>query len=369
MLGGKAYKIQVGLVLFMVALSYGMSYRVHTCLYRAQKEFERKEYGKAEEILKDCIKKGDHYLLEYLLAGVYMEEKKFGKAEKTFKACISLNSTFPRCWRGLGEVFYKKGLFEKAGEAFLKAYKISKDSNDLYYSSVSLLLANRTSEAFSLLKKLVSSGEPDRSWMEAYIYAGMKLRRYRDVLGVIKRLIRETGDPKWWKVLGDAYVRMGKIDEGAASLLVYSLTGNLTKDDWRFLGDVFSSAGVFEDAAAFYEKSGSGKRCVESLIYAKLYRKAVSKAETFFKKTGDPLYLFLKGRALFEEGRYKEALEAFREAERNDFKDCEMYLFEGACFAYLGNRTQAKRYWSLAEGIRKCRGRARSLMRSLEVGP
>lgn len=247
----------------------------HEVLYNAGKAMEDKNYSKAKNTIKEFIatQKGQtDYRLYFHLANTYALLNDQEKALKTYKKAIAKYDKDLALIQNTAKVCYELEKFVQAGEYLKQAYRLKKDKDpDLLYQAAScLIMAQKSKKAYAFLQELCSKKKEEvcSNWLQALAQVSMELGRKEKALQTIKRLLnREPGNPRWWKMLTNAYIRYKNYDQAAASLKMHNQISASSKEDLLLLGDLYALAKIPLQAARQYEKAL--KQSKEPSLYKK----------------------------------------------------------------------------------------------------
>ena len=353
---------------------------VQKVVYTAQQAMEKKEYLKAEECLKKFIGKNPqkpHYLVEFTLANAFAMADKNRKALPHYKAAADLYPAFAAAWQNMGTIYFDLKQYDEAGNCLLKAYEINekKDPSLLYYAAVSYIMAKKERKALPHLEHLVS-GEiraPKTEWLEALFKVYIDLQLKEKAFEVIHRLLdKNSNDPRWWKLLAQLHLQQSDYKKAVAALTIHHYLTPITRQDIMLLGDLTNAIGLPLKAAEYYEKALSHsnrpadyEKLASAYIAVHKMSNAIDALNRALKKKPTSRLWFMMGQVLYEEEKYKKALNAFDKSARLNPKDGEPHLMMGYCALHMDKNEIAERALKKATNFPKQRKMAKRMLNQL----
>ncbi len=372
MLGYKAYKIPIGIVLLVflsASFAQDIPYDIHKVLYNAQKLASNGSYSKAEETIKEFLskKKKTHYLLEFYLGNILLSEGKEKEALLHFQTSVNLKPDFVDGWKNLAKTQFDLKKYKEAAFSFKKIYKLTGDEKYLYYSGVCYISINDYRTAFSILSELVNKGIFKKEWIEAYIYTGILLKKFNDVEKVIRAAISsQYFFPKLWRYLADIYLQEGAYEKALIALTIYSYMKPLKKEDLRLMGDLYNSIGIPREAAKYYIKLKIYDKAILSLMASHRFNSAIEVAKKALSEKPSPYIWFLLGKTYYLQGNYDKAIESFKKASSMGYEKGDVYMMMGYCFFSKGEVDKAVSAFRKALSFSETKKEAREILMQIE---
>jgi tetratricopeptide (TPR) repeat protein len=230
-------------------------------LYEAGQAMEKKNYVKAENLLKECIHQRQEktdYRVFFQLGNVFMIQKKSQDALEVYEKAVSRYDKTPGLWQNMGKACFDLQQFSRAGQYMQKAwqYQEKKDPDLLFQAAGCMMMAREPGNAYTLLKSLCNGSQNTvrLKWLESLAHACMEAGKNQEAMQTICRLLeRQPDEPRWWKMLININIRDEKYDKAAAALKIHNQLTQQKKEDIILLGDLYMAAGVPEKAAEQYE--------------------------------------------------------------------------------------------------------------------
>ena len=359
-----------------------LTFKVQKALYSAQQAMDKKDYSKAEADLRKFMEKhpqDNHYLVEFTLANVLAFQGKDKEACSHYQKAINLYPDYAPSWQNLGKVYFDLKQYEDAGECFLKGYVLSekKDPSLIYWAACAYIMAKKEEKALPYLEKLISNTKepPKTEWLEALLNVYMKLGLKDKALRVVHQLLqKEEGNPIWWKFLANIYLQQNEYEKALGALTVYSYLTPLKKEEKMLFADLNNMVGLPLQAAKYYEEiiaSGSKPSDYRKLAMAYISGHRLKKAENILRKAlkenQNAELWFMLGELLYEEGRFAEAYNAFKQSARLNPQDGRAFLMMGYCAIEDGKKSEARKAFQKASRFPKQRKVAKKLLKQVAL--
>jgi tetratricopeptide (TPR) repeat protein len=193
--------------------------------YSLLKEFKKSEKAFVKALEKDP---GNHEIL-YLMALNYMDWKKYSKAVEYLDKTTEISPDFTDAHFFKGSAYDKKGDFDNAEKAFLRALEINPEhAKTLNYLGYSYADRNiKLNEAQTLLTKAVNLEPGNGAYIDSLGWLYFRQGKFELAERTLLASANMTGDPLMYDHLGDAYVELGMVAEAWTA---YSLSYDIKKD-------------------------------------------------------------------------------------------------------------------------------------------
>lgn len=290
---------------------------VHEVLWEAREEVDAGHLVEALKRLEAFRKEHPrvrHHLLSFQMGNICWRLGKKGEALRYWLEATKLKPEDAPSWQNLAKAYYEGGHFLKAAQAFLKAWKLTRDPELRFYGAVSLLKAGgRAGEALRHLKGLLE-GHPAR--------------------------------PDYWRALASLYLQRGEYLRAAAALEV-ALRFRDERKVREELAHLYQSAGLWVKAAKALERLHSDPSAEVCDRIASLYLMAGRTTEALkyldLALSKDPTRgrFLRKGEILYRLRRYREAYDAFKLAASSG-DDGYAHLMMGYCAWHLNDLKKAE---------------------------
>ena len=232
-------------------------------LYKAGRAMENDRYEKAESLLEAHIDKQKEqvdYRVFFYLGNVYSVQNASQKALTAYKKATAIHAADPAVWQNKAKACYDLKRFSSAADHMEQAWRLQeeKDPVFLYQAAACRLTAGETRKAYILLERLCgfSPETVKLQWLESFAYVCMELEKTEKALRTVHRLLdRQPDEPRWWKMLTNAYIKKEAFEQAAAALKVHNRLVPGKKEDIIRLGDLYTAAGVPFKAAVQYEQA------------------------------------------------------------------------------------------------------------------
>lgn len=113
------------------------------------------------------------------------------------------------------------------------------------------LQEERFTDAVEIFERLIETAEIVRDqWIELLAYSYTRLGRTDDAIALLDDIINEQpAEARWWRQLGNIYLLLENIPQGAASYSIASITEELSYEDSRRLAVLFNMLNMPADGA------------------------------------------------------------------------------------------------------------------------
>lgn len=354
------------------AASRKVPVRVQVVLMKVAPLLEKGRYEEALKVLNDHTRKstthGKHSVhpeISFALGNCYAMLEKQAQARKNYQKVVKEDPEHFGGWQNLAKTQYEMENFLQASKSFMKSYEISAKKRKaspqfLYFSAISLLMAQKYKEALttfdmllnkhpkamtlawqeSLVYALLHANKPKRAlpymvelaegftgkkqqkWREIVLQQYMALDMYGKALLLATQLSREEPSVAiWWKGLTHIHLHQGKYKKALATMTIYSYLTELKEEEYTLLANLNMQLGIPKKAIPNYENCAlekSGKAPLLSLVRA--YRAidrlelALEKLERYKDQLDTQTLELERGEILYSLKRYKEAAIAYEKA-------------------------------------------------------
>jgi len=390
--------------------SPNIPHAANMALFNAYNLLEKKDPASALSVLESFqakqpkgIKPGDadpkgyqHYYINFTLGNCYLEladsskrtaQKKkenpytiklnyIQKAIACYNASITVKPDFSPAWLNLAKSYYDIENYNKAGSCFLRSFEVSKKKRPetLYYSAVSFMAAEENKRSLEIFEQLISlyKDEIKLEWkgMIAQLYLACDFPS--KAIAYAKKLTNEDPmEPKWWKGLAHIYFSEKRYKDALVPFTIYSYFAPLSDQEKKILADLNLSLGIPVQAIRYYEDLLSKKEdsdIYKLLIHAYLSlhkpEKTIKTIEKALRYSSQEGLWMLKGRILYENERYKEAMQAFEKAAKQISDPGQAWLMTGYAAWNSNDLSKARQAFTKALKYLKQKDKAReSLLR------
>ncbi|RLC29766.1 MAG: hypothetical protein DRH32_06840 [Deltaproteobacteria bacterium] len=379
-------------------------------LHRAEKLIEKKHMAEAIRVLEAFQAKGDkikkpgvadkkgfhHYLIDFTLGNCYLSTNRTQAATGHYLAATRKNPAYSPAWLNLAKCYYDLRQYAGAARAFLRGYESSdkKQTKTLYYSLVSFMAATEYTRAIKIIERLTrppcspvplewkesfvqvfiaaekprralpyirelaekSNGKKKKQWQETLLSQYITLAMKQKALAYALQLTREDPtEKKWWKALANMHLSDGKYKKALTALMLYNYLTPLNRQEKRLMADLNMMLGIPARAVPLYEDLLEKKKdadIVNHLVsgYLGLHRSdlALAAVEKGMADVKDDRLLMLKGRILYEMGKYRTAARVFEKMTRANNQSGEAWLMLGYAAWSMTDVKRAKHAFSQA---------------------
>lgn len=333
---------------------------------------------------KKASQKGyDHYSIDFLLGNCFLmldqQRKIFDsadsklntgyliKAARAYDRAVVKKPDFSPAWLNLAKCRYDLGQMEKAATGFIKGYETGREkkAEHLFYASICYTSANDYKKALKVFEKilLVHPGDIKLEWKESLINILFSLEKYKRALPWIEELTQELQDkkkkkwqeillyqylslqmeqkaldyagfltrtdplePKWWKALTHIHLNENRLEEGLASLMIYSFISPLSIQETSLMADLYLACDIPLKAVEIYEKwlgqeiDQNQNDKISKIVHAYLRSFQNDDALEWIEKglaiKQDPDLLQIKADLLFGQKKYKQACDTFKQLSK-----------------------------------------------------
>ena len=320
-----------------------------------------------------------------------------GEAALCYRRAVARDPKHKGAWNNLAQSLFESEQYLEASDAFFKCYELSqrKAAKLLYYSSLTLLVAQRYGDFLARFEKLFEAhpAEIELVWKENYVYGllhadlpkkaipfmvelarefrGKKQRHWREILlqqymalemhaeaeAFLQRLTRlEPTEALWWKGLAHLYLQVGKHRKALAALTIYSFLSPLSDEERTLIADLYLQEGIPAKAAFHYEKRAEKEPDRELLLrlsrsYLELDQpdKALQALARIEEKERDGDVEMTRGNIFYSMKQYDPAAASFEKAAAaNGNKGHRAHLMAGYSYWHLGRYQTAKEMFAKA---------------------
>jgi tetratricopeptide (TPR) repeat protein len=236
---------------------------------------------------------------------VWTYARKYTESLNAFQKALSSNAEYAPALKGLSDLYYATGQFDKAKEVYEKYMKVADVDNDIRYQYAQLLFLTKDySSALNLINE-VKSSQPDKYVMYRLAgYSYYETGEYDKGLQELNTFFIKA-DPK--RILGSDYEYLGKLyqKKGNDSLMIVNYEKAVSIDTSKryLLGDIatsFYQKKNFKKAAYYYDKKikAISKPTIQdyfTLGRAHYFDSAYAKADTAFLKVTELSNVWVQG--------------------------------------------------------------------------
>jgi tetratricopeptide (TPR) repeat protein len=359
---------------------------VQAVLQKAEDLMAKNNLKEAIGMLLAMEEKGEkHHLIAYTLGNCHMMEKAYKAANASYLKAVQIKESFGPAWYNLANSYMELNQMDRAGDAFLRAYDAYEEKNPeiLYYGAsvymaadlnkkaldafnrlmalhpdqiktewletrVHILLANDLpEEALPVMEKLARDlkGDKKKQWREFLLDQYLSLKMEKKALAHAEALTREEPrEAKWWKGLIHVNLALERYPEALAVFEVYGHLFALSHEEKKTLADLYLMTDLPERAIQILEDllgqtydTDRVEKLAQGYVGANRPEGVLPWIEKGLKRhPGDARLLILKGEALFNAGKYAEAVKALKGAVNRDETHGRAWLLTGYA-AWYGN--------------------------------
>ncbi len=245
------------------------------------------------------------YAAQCKIGIVWTYARKYNESLTAFQKVLSANAEYAPALKGISELYYATGQYEKAKESYEKYMKLADIDVNILYQHAQLLFLNKDySGALNQINEVIKS-QPDKYMM--YRIAGYSYYETGDYDKGIQamNMFFSKADPK--RILGSDYEYLGKLyqKKGNDSLMIinYEKAASIDTSKRELIGEIattFYQAKNFKKAAYFYDlkiKSMSKPTIQDYFTLGRAYYfdSAYAKADTAFLKVTELSSLWVQG--------------------------------------------------------------------------
>ena len=336
------------------------------------------------------------------------------KAVSHYKASITVKPNFSPAWLNLAKSYYDLEDYKKAGGCFLRSFETSEEKRPetLYYGAVSFMAADENKKSLEIFEQLISlykdeiklewketlaqlylscdlplkalpyieelaeklSTKKKKQWQEILLYQYITLGMKSKAMAYAKRLTKEDPvEPKWWKGLAHIYFSEERYKDALVPFTICSYFAFLSDQEKKLLADLNLSLGIpvqamryYEDLLAKKEDSDIYKRLIHAYLSLHKPEKAIETIEMALKYSSQEGLRMLKGWILYENERYKEAMQAFENAAKQMSDPGQAWLMTGYAAWNSNDLSKARKAFAKALKYPKQKNKARESLRRVE---
>jgi len=217
-------------------------------------------------------------------------------------------------------------------------------------------------------------GKKRKQWQEILLYQYIALEMKSKAMAYAKRLTKEDSiEPKWWKGLAHIYFSEERYKDALVPFTICSYFAPLSDQEKKFLADLNLNLGIPVQAMRYYEDLLSKKEdsdIYKLLIHAYLSlhkpEKAIETIKNALKYSSQEELWMLKGHILYENERYKEAMQAFEKAAKQMSDPGQAWLMTGYAAWNSNDLSKARQAFTKALEYPKQKDKAQESLRRVE---
>jgi tetratricopeptide (TPR) repeat protein len=350
-------------------------------LFQAQQQVAAKKYAEAQQMLMQFIsEKGEkvHYLVFFALGNALALQGRHDAALHQYRQAAAQNGTDAALWLNMGKVCYDLQQFGQAAQDLQKAYELMTEKKPelLYQAAVCFLQDQKPQQALACLSAICitdAAGTRDE-WFEALVEVHLKLGQHRQAVATVQHLlVRPEPKPRWWKLLAHVHVQAHDYAAAAAAFKVYLELAAPSREEVIRLGDLYRLAGVPLKAARQYEKAlqwpaaeGDYEKIASVYLSAHRPDMAVQALHQAIASKPSARLWHMLGSIQYNQGKYQEAREAFRQSHELAQGDGSALLLMGYCDLKLNNLHEAAEAFESASRFSQQRTAAQKALHAIE---
>lgn len=336
------------------------------------------------------------------------------KAIAYYRTSITVKPDFSPAWLNLAKSCYDLENYNEAGNCFLRGFETSEEKRPeiLYYGAVSFMAAEKSKRSLEIFEQLIFlykneiklewkemlvrlylscdlplkalphieelaeklPGEKRKQWQEILLYQYIALGMKSKAIAYAKRLTKEDPiEPKWWKGLAHIYFSEERYKDALVPFTICSYFAPLSDQEKKLLADLNLSLGIpvqamryYEDLLAKKEDSDIYKLLIHAYLSLHKPERAIETIEMALKYSPVEGLWMLKGRILYENERYKEAMRAFEKAATQMSDPGQAWLMTGYAAWNSNDLSKARQAFTKALECPKQKDKARESLRRVE---
>lgn len=350
-------------------------------LYEAQVALsEKNDPGRATAILSRFLKrhpKEEHHLIHYTLGLAYYRLKKFGKAKGAFLQSLKIAPDHRSSCLNLAAVHYTLKEFRQAAELWERAFALSPEQEPelLYQAGAAFYEAGEFAASARVLRNLIQSApQPKKSWLELYIHVLMELGKTEVAEKIITEFLKEHPEEEgYWRLLAQLLLDRKKYRGAVAALEVAYRLRPPKARAWKQLASIYFHldsplAGIRTLQRAYEPRSGPEQSDELARWQERAGRTdlALVEIDRAIKAQPTARRYLVKGRLLYEHGRYEDARQSLVRAVELDPKLFTAHLLLGYAALELGLKKTAREAFGHAAGSDKLNARAKAALAALD---
>jgi len=375
------------------------------------KEFKQKG---ADASPADADRAGyNHPLVNLVLGNCYLAQGSKEKAIECYRLAIEKQPELTAAWMNLGKCYYDMGLFQKAEDAFVKAYG-TKDGkgNALYYAAVCSMMSGSYRQALGYFDRLrkerpgefepswketlarlylildmpakalpyleelsgTGNGSERQAWQQELVRCYARLGMKKKAISYVARLIEENpSEPVWWKLRAWLFILQEDYRHALADITVYGFQTGLSREEAELAGDLSLYVGIPSSAASYYgQAANSGispaiaAKAAQACIRLHDFKCASDWVSRGLENGQDRELLRIKGYLLVSDGKYREAASVYQKIASLSPESGEPWMMLGYCRWQQGKTRAAAAAFRKAADCKGYNRKAMSVLRELQ---
>ncbi len=195
--------------------------------------------------------------VDFMLATVHAQRDDLDAAIRASERAVQKYPKFRRAWRGLADMHYRRGDFDKARKPLTRVIELG-GGDAVTYGILGVVHAKRGDDiaAESAFRRANLLAPDDLNWKRGLAESFFKQERFADAAALFSSLIREQPDnAELWIAQGRAYGAMNQPMKAAQNFEVVDGLGKSTSESLNGLGVIYANEGLYDLAVGAYVRA------------------------------------------------------------------------------------------------------------------
>jgi tetratricopeptide (TPR) repeat protein len=350
-------------------------------LYEAQMLMGEDKFDEAIALLNAYLDKRppDVPMHIYVMLGnCWYAKENFEETLKAFKKAHELDPTDINALSNYAIMNAQTERFIEAAVLFEKLYDLEDPpkSKNLFQAAACYYQGEDLKNSKRVLERLLRlPGTPEHKWYQLIIEISNALEQMEDVERYILEFL--TLDPlqaQYWSLLSQIRLDREDLIIGASDLeIAYRVEAPKRQSQWRNLSDLYLYVHAPLMSVRCQEEAQEGDsdpkgyiRIADAYTRVLRYDEAIKTLDEGLKKKVSADLLFEKGRILYDDMRFRQAIDVFKECVKLDSKRGEAFTLMGFAAWSLKSWDEARTAFADASRIPKFRDQANAAIGALD---
>lgn len=224
---------------------------------KAIEAISAEKLDEAVKILNEERTEASSASIDFMLATVEAQRDDLDAAIRATETAVQKYPKFRRAWRGLADMHYRRGEFEKARKPLTRVIELG-GGDAVTYGILGVVHAKLGDDiaAESAFRRANLLAPDDLNWKRGLAESFFKQERFADAAALFHSLIREQPDnAELWIAQGRAYGAMNQPMKAAQNFEVVDGLGKSTSESLNGLGVIYANEGLHDLAVDAYVRA------------------------------------------------------------------------------------------------------------------
>jgi tetratricopeptide (TPR) repeat protein len=350
-------------------------------LYEAQILMDEEKWDEALAILNGYLatRPPDVPAVVYMQIGTcWYYKENLEETRKAFEKAYEIDPNDVRVLSNYANITYQTERFVEAAGLWEKLYGMQDppESKTLFQAAAAYYQGEDLSNSKRVLKRMLDlPGPAEHRWYELIIEICFQIEDYAEAeVYILEFLEIKPYQSKYWRMLSQIRLERAEMRTGTSDLeIAFQVEAPKRQNQWKNLADLYNyvraplmSVRCLKEAYKGDKDTEGFVRIAQTYKSAFRYDEAIKVLDEGFKMNPSADLLFEKGRVLYDDRRFREAMDAFKECVKLDPKHGEAYTLMGFAAWSLKDWDAARTAFSDASRVPKYRAQSRRVIDYLD---